>query len=95
MYHVFKTSGSGHEHRIDVRFLEEARRAGNDWQDVDLVGLSSLANVACPNKPRYVLLSIRPPKSIQDAGACRINALVAESVVSFDEDGGSAFWGED
>ena len=79
---VAKASSRWHEHGVDVKFAEEWGWSIDGGRDVDFGVLVKLTLMTGLNVPLDVAFEIWPPDTIKQGVARRIEALMAEAVVS-------------
>src|SRR5882724_7661655 len=59
---IAKLVYSWHEHCIDMNLPEKHGNVRNSGRKVKMMGLASLAGMACRNKPLHIIIQHRPPK---------------------------------
>src|ERR1700686_4057454 len=78
---VFEATGGGHVHGVDVDFGEQWSRSRNYRRNEDIPCLSSLADLACLDKPCDVVAHKGPPIPKGDKRICRKETMVTCIVV--------------
>ena len=75
-----------HVYGVDVNFVKKQCGRVDSGREVDLGGLADLAQVACPDIPFGVRFESWPPEAIKEGAACRVEAFVAQFVMSFTDE---------
>ena len=80
-----EASSDGHEHCIDIDFLEKGCRGGNSRWYANFGGLAKLAFVTSGRVPFDVVFYRRPPEAIQDDATHEIETFVPKVIISISD----------